>query len=134
MSEMADTGGTEHPEITAFSNNLVFITDAVTSVPGTLQWFANCLVQKAFITRRDAQGILGVPGVTADTKANQLMDSVFARMRISNQKRSLFLEFVDIFDHDPVFKDLVQRLMEKGQLMSFGMPVKNRHTLFNPFF
>ena len=56
---MADTGG-EPVEITALRTNLVFITDTVTAVQGTLQWFANRLVEKAFIAHTEAQGILGI--------------------------------------------------------------------------
>ena len=97
-------------EITRLNNNLGFITNAVTR---NLQWFANCLVEKAFITRRDAQEILGTVGVPPTRQASQLMDSVFAKIDVSDEKRRVFLEFVDIFSHDTVYKHLVDKLMRE---------------------
>ena len=98
-------------EITHLNNNLGFITNAVTR---NLQWFANCLVKKAFIARRDAQEILSTVGVPPARQASQLMDSVFAKIDVSDEKRRVFLEFVDIFSRDPVYKDLVDKLMRGG--------------------
>ena len=109
--KMADSG--EPVEVTALRTNLVFITNAVT-VGGTPQWFADRLVEKAFITHRDAQGILGTLGVPPARQASQLMDSVFTKVDVSDQKRRVFFEFVDIFSHDPVYKDLVDKLMREG--------------------
>ena len=109
FSNMAVSG--EPVEITRLNNNLGFITNAVTS---NLQWLANCLVEKAFIARRDAQEILGTAGVPPARQAGQLMDSVFAKIDISDEKRRVFLKFVDILSHDPAYKDLVDKLMRGG--------------------
>ncbi|CAI8003661.1 NACHT, LRR and PYD domains-containing protein 3 [Geodia barretti] len=38
------------------------------------------------------------------------MDAVFARIRFSDERKRLFLEFVSIFSHDPVYGDLVTKL------------------------
>ena len=108
---MADSA--EPVEVTALRTNLVFITDAVT-VGGTPQWFADRLVEKAFITHRDAQGILSTLGVSPAQKASQLMNSVFAKIDLSDDKRRVFLDFVDIFSHDLVYKHLVNKLMRGG--------------------
>ena len=97
---MAETGG-EHVEITALKTNLVCITYTVAAVQGTLQWFANCLVEKSFITH--AQGILDTSRVPPARQASQLMNAVFARIRVSDEKKRLFLEFVNIFSHDAVY-------------------------------
>ena len=106
-------GSGEPVEVTALRTNLVFITGAVT-VGGTPQWFAHRLVEKAFITHRDAQGILGTLGVSPARQASQLMDSVFTKIDLSDEKRRVFLKFVDTFSHDPVYKDLVDKLMREG--------------------
>ena len=111
---MADTGG-EPVEITALRTNLVFITGTVTAVQGTLQWFANRLVEKSFIAQSEAQGILGTYGVPPVRQASQLMDAVFARIRFSDERKRLFLEFVNIFSHDPVYGDLVTKLRREGE-------------------
>ena len=98
-----DTG--ESPEITALSTNLSRITDAVTA-GGSPQWFADCLVERAFVTREAASGIHGVT-------ISKLMDSVFAKIRQSEKKSHLFHEFVDIFSHDKAYAELVERLRRK---------------------
>ena len=110
---MADTGG-EPIEITALRTNLVFITDTVTA-KGTLQWFTNHLVGKAFIAQSEAEGILGACGVPPVRQASQLMDAVFTRIRFSDERKRLFLEFVSIFSHDPVYEDLVTKLRREGE-------------------
>ena len=110
-SKMADSG--EPVEVTALRINFSFITNTVT-VGGTPQWFADRLLEKAFIPHRDAQEILGTLGVPPARQAGQLMDSVFAKINLSDEKRHVFLEFVDIFSHDPVYKDLVDKLMRGG--------------------
>ena len=56
------------PEITALRTNLTSLTDTVT-VGDTLQWFSNCLVERAFITQM-AQG----SGAAPAHKASQLID------------------------------------------------------------
>ncbi|CAI8024457.1 hypothetical protein GBAR_LOCUS14192, partial [Geodia barretti] len=104
---MADSG--EPPQITALRTNLTSITDTVT-VGGNLQWFANRLVEREFIPRRVAQEILDVTGATPAKKAGQLMDSVFAVLRITNEKRRWFDEFVSIFSTDKAYAELVAKL------------------------
>ncbi|CAI8053043.1 NACHT, LRR and PYD domains-containing protein 3 [Geodia barretti] len=118
---MADTGG-EPVEITALRTNLVFITDTVTAVQGTLQWFANCLVERSFIARRDAKGILSTYGVPPARQASLLMDAVFARMHLSDERKRLFLEFVNIFSDDPVYGDLVMKLRREVMTSSTSIP------------
>ena len=86
-----------------------------TAAKPSLQWFANRLVEKAFITWRDAQEILGRDGVAPARQASLLMDSVFTRIDVSDGKRHLFDAFVDIFSNDVTYEDLVGRL-SKGEL------------------
>ena len=107
MAESRDRG--EPVEITALRTNLNVITRAVT-VGDTLQWFANCLVEKSFISRQAAQGILHQDGTTRISKANELLDSVFNIIRTTPAKRHRFNEFVSIFSNDPVYEDLVTNL------------------------
>ncbi|CAI8035681.1 hypothetical protein GBAR_LOCUS19990 [Geodia barretti] len=118
---MADTGG-EPVEITSLRTNLVFITGTVTAVQGTLQWFANRLVEKSFIAQSEAQGILGTYGVPPVRQASQLMDAVFARIRFSDERNRLFLEFVSIFSHDAVYGDLVTKLRREVMTSSTSIP------------
>ena len=92
-------------ELRVLRTHLTSITDTVT-VGDTLQWFANCLVEKKFIPRRAAQGILGTSGTAPARKAGQLMDSVFAVIGTSNRKRHWFLEFVSIFSTDQAYAEL----------------------------
>ncbi|CAI8013361.1 hypothetical protein GBAR_LOCUS8486 [Geodia barretti] len=103
---MADNG--ERPEITALRTNLTSITDTVT-VGDNLQWFSNCLVEKAFIARRTARAILG-GGATPAHKAGQLIDGVFAVILPSDRKSHWFAEFVSIFSTDPAYAELVEKL------------------------
>ena len=105
-TKMAAEG--EPPEITALRSNLTSITDTVT-VGGNLQWFANRLVEKAFITQRAVQEILG-SATTPANKAGQLIDSVFVAIRRSNRKRQWFEEFVSIFSADTAYAELVTKL------------------------
>ena len=99
----------EPPEITALSSNLTSITDTVT-VGDNLQWFANRLVEKTFVTRSVAQGILGLSGATPAYKAGQLTDSVFAVIRTSDRKKHWLDEFVSIFSTDRAYAELVEKL------------------------
>ena len=103
---MADYG--EPQEITAFRTNLTSLTDTVT-VGDNLQWFSNCLVEKAFITQRAAQAILS-SGATPAHKAGQLIDGVFAVIRTSDRKSHWFAEFVSIFSTDRAYEELVEKL------------------------
>ena len=95
-------------EITALRSNLTSITDTVT-VGDNLQWFANCLVEKAFITQRAVQGILG-SATTPANKAGKLIDSVFVAIRRSDRKKHWFDEFVSIFSTDRAYSELVEKL------------------------
>ncbi|CAI8042398.1 FYVE, RhoGEF and PH domain-containing protein 6 [Geodia barretti] len=103
---MADDG--EPLEITALRTNLTAITDTVT-VGDNLQWFSNCLVEKAFIAQRAAQAILG-GGATPANKASQLIDGVFTVIRRSDRKSYWFAEFVSIFSTDRAYAELVEKL------------------------
>jgi hypothetical protein len=103
---MADCG--EPLEITALRTNLTSITDTV-KVGGNLQWFANRLVEKAFISRRVAQEILDVSGVPPARKAAQLMDSVFVVLQTTEERRRRFDEFVSTFSTDEAYAELVSK-------------------------
>ena len=107
MAESRDRG--EPVEITALRTNLNVITRALT-VGATLQWFADCLVEKSFITRPAAQGILHQDGTARISKADELLDSVFNTIRATQEKRHRFNEFVSIFSNDSVYEDLVTNL------------------------
>ena len=108
-------GSSESEEITALTKNLCRITDTVT-VGRSLQWFANQLIEKGFITRQTAQGILGIDGITPAEKAGKLMDSVFAQINgSSDRKRDWFNDFVDIFSHDRAYTGLVEGLKKEGK-------------------
>ena len=98
----------EPREITALRSNLTSITDTVT-VGGNIQWFANRLVEKAFITQRAVQEILG-SATTPANRAGQLIDSVFVAIRMSDRKRLRFDEFVSIFSTDRAYSELVEKL------------------------
>ena len=95
-------------EITALRSNLTSITDTVT-VGGNLQWFANHLMEKAFITQRAVQGILG-SATTPANRAGQLIDSVFVKIQMSDRKSHWFDEFVSIFSTDRAYSELVEKL------------------------
>ena len=100
----------EAVEITALNANMTAITEEVTT-GGNLQWFSDRLVEKNFLPRRSARGILSIAGVTADSKASQLVDSVYTKMRgTAEQRRRWFNEFVDIFSHDGAYADLARNL------------------------
>ena len=111
--------GGEPPEITGLSTNLSTITEAVTA-GGSPQWFADRLVERAFITREAAIGIRDTPGISPAEKASKLMDSVFARINGSDDKRHWFHEFVDIFSHDRAYAELVESLMRHGKSIVYG--------------
>ena len=111
--------GGEPPEITGLSTNLSSITEAVTA-GGSPQWFADCLVERAFITREAAIGIRDTPGISPAEKAHKLMDSVFAKINGSDNKRHWFHEFVDIFSHDRAYAELVESLMRHGKSIVYG--------------
>ena len=97
-------------EIIAITRNLTYITDTVT-VGETLSWFANQLVTREFLPHTTARGILGIPGIAPIKKAGQLMDSVFAKVRgSSDRKRHWFNQFVDIFSHDGAYSELCTQL------------------------
>ena len=97
------------PEITALTTNLSSITEAVTA-GGSPQWFADRLIEKAFITRQAARGIRDTSGISPAVQASKLMDSVFAKINGSDNKSHWFDKFVDIFSHDRAYAELVERL------------------------
>ncbi|CAI8049298.1 hypothetical protein GBAR_LOCUS27132 [Geodia barretti] len=99
-------------EIVALRTNLTSITDTVT-VGGNLQWFANGLVERGFIPRREAQDILYVQGATPARMVGQLMDSVFVVLHLTNEKRRWFDEFVSIFSTEKAYAELVAKLKHR---------------------
>ena len=107
---MAQSG--EPAEITAIRTNINGIVAAVTV--GNLQWFADSLVQEAFIARTAAQGILGTLGTAPDYQARKLLESVFTKLQIveKSKRRDWFERFIAIFS-DPTYAELVQKL-KKG--------------------
>ena len=127
---MSAEGG-EPLEVTALRTNLNSIT-AVLIVGSTLQWFANCLVEKAFITRYAAQGILGVGGVTPASIVGQLMDSVFAIIQTSDKKREWFNKFVSIFSANEAHAELVRKLKScVGNGDQHNSTTPHNHPLFS---
>ena len=99
-------------EITALKTNREVIID---TVGDNLQWFAGRLVAKAFIADKTAQGILTIHGITTADKASQLMNSVFTKINGSDDKKKhWFCEFVNIFDGDRAYQDLVEKLRKAG--------------------
>ena len=95
-------------EVTALRTNLNHITTTLNVAE--LQWFANCLVEKAFITRVAAQGILNVSGDTPARKVGQLMDSVCSKIEVWDKKRDWFNKFVSIFSANEAHAELVRKL------------------------
>ena len=128
------------PEITSLNANIGTITETVT-VGGTLQWFSNSLVQRNFLPRHSAQGILGMGAVTADLKAGNLMDSVFAKIRGSRtaeERRRWFEEFVAIFSQDGAYAQLVEDLKSSAGIGAGGGDVggaanEGKPLCFQPF-
>ena len=109
----------EPAEITALNAHMTAITETVTT-GGNLQWFSDRLVEKNFLTRRSARGILSIAGVTADSKAGQLVDSVYTKMRgTAEQRRRWFNDFVDIFSHDGAYADLARDLRRSGSSLKY---------------
>jgi hypothetical protein len=92
-------------------NNIRYIKDHVISV-GSLQWFADNLVEKRFIARRRSQGILNTSGLAPDHQASQLLDSVFTKFDVTDEKAQWYREFIDI-SKDEVFKDLIKKMKKE---------------------
>ena len=114
----------EPPEITALKTNREVIIDTV-SVGGTLQWFADCLVAKAFIADKTARGRLSIHGITAAEKASQLMDGVFAKINGSDNKKTYwFREFINIFVGDRAHQDLVEKLRKAGKTLALLLNIE----------
>ena len=109
---MAESG--EPAEITAIRTNINRIVAAVTV--GNLQWFADSLVQEAFIAQTAAQGILGTLGTAPDSQARKLLESVFTKLKIveKSKRRDWFERFIAIFD-DPTYAELVQQLQQAAE-------------------
>ena len=107
--------------ITALNRNLSHITDTVT-VGGTLQWFANCLVERKFIPQRTSQNILDTHGKSPAEQAGQLMDGVLTKMRGSGtESTKCYNTFVEIFSCDEAYKELAERLRAAGKLYIISM-------------
>ena len=94
-------------EITALRTNLHSITSAASS---NLRWFADRLIEKAFIARDTANGILQTTGKTPMEVAGTLLDSVFTKIETSEEKRRWFDEFVAILSTDVTKAELVKKL------------------------
>ena len=94
-------------EITALRTNLHSITSAAS---GNLRWFADRLIEKAFIARDTANGILQTTGKTPMEVAGTLLDSVFTKIETSEEKRRWFDEFVAILSTDVTKAELVKKL------------------------
>ena len=107
---MAQSG--EPAEITAIRKNINGIVAAVTV--GNLQWFADSLVQEAFIAEATAHGILHKQGTAPDSQARELLHGVFTKLRIVENKRDWFERFIAIFD-DPTYAELVQQLKQAAE-------------------
>jgi hypothetical protein len=107
-------------EIAALRTNLRSITSAV---QGNLQWFADGLIEKAFIAPGSASGILETHGVTPAEKAGKLLNSVFTKIETSKEKRRWFNEFLAIFS-DKVYEELVKTLTENASGGGGGGDVK----------
>ena len=107
-------GNGEPAEITALRANLIHISDVVTS-GGNLVWFANCLITKEFITQREAREIQNMHGVFPANQANLLIDSVFTKLNMTEDKRRWFLRFAEIFSapaHSELFHQLKRSLTD----------------------
>lgn len=99
----------EAKEITAIRQNLSHITDVVT-VGDNLQWFANKLVENAFISQQTSGRIIDMHGVTSADKANKILSSVFEKLRHSERKKHWFDSFVAIFSKDAAYAELFNKL------------------------
>ena len=101
-------------EITALVDHTDIIENTVT-IGGAPRWFGNKLVEKGFLTRRDANNILDPLGVPPLTQASQLMKSVYAKIESSaaETRRQWFHKFVDIFSRDAAYADLVSKLRDR---------------------
>ena len=113
--DLTDNTGTradgegEAAEIAGLCANLTLIIATVTDVC-TPQWFANRLVEKSFITYDYSKGILSTHGLTPADKTSQLMNSVFTKIRTTDEKRHWFDEFVAVFSTEAACMVLTERL------------------------
>ena len=90
-------------EVAALRQNL---TDVTKTVEGDLQTFATNLIQKEFIAREEAQGILDTYGIMPSEKASQLMSSVFVKRKCQIKRD----KFVEIFSTEAAHSELVTKL------------------------
>ena len=98
----------EPVEIAKLNDNLELITSTAAS---DLQWFANKLVEKRFIVRSKAQGILRKTGVTQADKAGELLDEVYTIIQHAEDERGMWFDkFVAIFSGQAAHSMLVKRL------------------------
>ena len=97
----------EPVEITALTDNIQIIKD---SVANALQWFSDSLVQRKFIARKKAQGIVKKTSVDESEKISLLMDEVYTKIENEDNKRECFDKFVGIFSGDSAHKQLVKKL------------------------
>ena len=99
----------EAPEIAAIRSNKESITESIL-VGDTLHWFADQLVEKGFITRRAAEGILDILATPPREKARKLLGSVFTKLENADDKKIWFDKFVSIFSGEPAYEELVKKL------------------------
>ena len=106
-------------EITVIRTNIERITDEVIS-GNLLQFFANSLVEQAFISRRGARGILSKQGVAEDAQASNLLDSVFTKLRAveTSDRRQWFEKFIGIFSKEASLAPLVTKLNQDLEKLS----------------
>ena len=97
----------EVAEITALRTNLHTITEAASA---NLRWFADRLIEKGFIARETANGILQTTGKTPAEVAGTLLNSVFTKIETLDDKRRSFDEFVAILSTDKSMAELVKVL------------------------
>lgn len=109
----------EPAEITVIRTNIERITDEVIT-GNLLQFFANSLVEQAFISRRGARGILSRQGVAEDAQASNLLDSVFTKLRAveTSERRQWFKKFIGIFSKEAALAELVTKLNQDLEKLS----------------
>ena len=102
---LAESG--ESVEVAALRQNLA---DIIKTVKGDPQTFATNLIQREFIAQEEAQGILDIHGIMPSEKASKLINSVFVKIEVSDQKRHQFDKFVEIFSSEPAHSELATKL------------------------
>ena len=102
---MATVG--EPSEIAAIRQNMEMISAHVRRNP---RWFANKLVEKAFVTQDEASNILDTDGIGPVKQAAKLLDSVVTVLKYTDKRKAWFDEFIDIFSPEAAYVELVEKL------------------------